>query len=380
MKKIAIIGSSGSIGEQTLEVVDKLNNIEIIALTNNKNHEILNKQIRKYKPKYFNINEKYLKKINCSSNIQQLTNEEIASLKEVDLLIVASTGITGLKPTIIALEAGKKVAIANKESLVIGGPFIKKILEEKKEIGAELIPIDSEHSAIWQCMTGESWKTVSSLIITASGGSLIDKSMEDMNAVTPALALKHPNWSMGDKITIDSATLFNKALEVIEANILFDISFDKIHAIIHRESIVHSIVNFIDGSSKAQLGYPDMKIPIQYAISYPEREHLDSKDIIELLNEKKLTFEPIDQKKFPVYQLVINAAKKSDGTLPALLGADEILVGAFLAGKCKFGRIYEVQNKIYNEWESSDQLEIDNVLEAYQWGEIFAQKCLVQNE
>ena len=377
MKKIAIIGSSGSIGQQTLEVIDKLKNVEIIALTNNKNHEILNKQIKKYKPKYFNIDQKYLEKITYSSDIQQLTNEEIASLKEVDMLIVASTGITGLKPTIIALEAGKKVAIANKESLVIGGPFIKKILKAKKGIGAELIPIDSEHSAIWQCMTGESWEKVSSLIITASGGSLIDKSIKDMNAITPKLALKHPNWSMGDKITIDSATLFNKALEVIEANILFDIPFNKIHAIIHRESIVHSIVNFIDGSSKAQLGHPDMKIPIQYAISYPERQHFDSKDIIKLLNERQLTFEPINQKKFPIYQLVINAAKKSDGALPALLGADEILVDAFLAGKCEFGKIYEVQNKINNEWQSSNQLEIDNVIDAYHQGEILAQKCLV---
>ena len=377
MKKIAIIGSSGSIGKQTLEVVDQLKNVEIIALTNNKNHEALNKQIQKYKPKYFNINKKYLEQINHSSNVQQLTNEEIAKLEEIDLLIVASTGITGLMPTITALEAGKKVAIANKESLVIGGPFIKKKLDEKKELGAQLIPIDSEHSAIWQCMAGESWENVESLIITASGGSLIDRSIEDMNTITPAVALKHPNWSMGDKITIDSATLFNKALEVIEANILFDIPFDKIYAIIHRESIVHSIVNFIDGSSKAQLGHPDMKIPIQYAISYPERERFGSQDIIKLLNEKQLSFEPINQEKFPIYQLVINAAKKADGTLPALLGADEILINAFLDGKCEFGKIYEVQNKIYNEWQASDQLQIDNVLDAYQWGEIFAKNCLV---
>ncbi|MFL2635004.1 MAG: 1-deoxy-D-xylulose-5-phosphate reductoisomerase [Dehalococcoidia bacterium] len=377
MKKIAIIGSSGSIGQQTLEVVDELKNVEIIALTNNKNHEALNKQIQKYKPKYFNINKKYLEQINHSSNVQQLTNEEIAKLEEVDLLIVASTGITGLMPTIAALEAGKKVAIANKEALVIGGPFIKKKLDEKKELGAQLIPIDSEHSAIWQCMAGESWENVESLIITASGGSLLDRSIEDMNTITPAVALKHPNWSMGDKITIDSATLFNKALEVIEANILFDIPFDKIYAIIHRESIVHSIVNFIDGSSKAQLGHPDMKIPIQYAISYPERERFGSKDIIKLLNEKQLSFEPINQEKFPIYQLVINAAKKADGTLPALLGADEILISAFLDGKCEFGKIYEVQNKIYNEWQASDQLQIDNVLDAYQWGEIFAKNCLV---
>ena len=376
MKKIAIIGSSGSIGQQALEVVDELKNVEIIALTNNKNHGALNEQIKKYKPKYFNINKKYLEQINHPSNVQQLTNEEIAILEEVDLLIVASTGITGLMPTIAALEAGKKVAIANKESLVIGGPFIKKKLDEKKEMGAQLIPIDSEHSAIWQCMAGESWANVESLIITASGGSLINRSIEDINTISPASALKHPNWSMGDKITIDSATLFNKALEVIEANILFDIQFDKIYAIIHRESIVHSIVHFIDGSSKAQLGHPDMKIPIQYAISYPEREHFNSQDIIKLLNEKQLSFEPIDHEKFPIYQLVIDAAKRSDGTLPALLGADEILVNAFLDGKCEFGKIYEVQNKIYNEWESSDQLQIDNVLNAYQWGENFAKNCL----
>tara|TARA_Y100001970_G_scaffold210038_1_gene256148 strand:- start:15790 stop:16923 length:1134 start_codon:yes stop_codon:yes gene_type:complete len=376
MKRIAIIGSSGSIGQQTLEVVDKLKNVKVIALSNNQNHTTLNKQIKKYKPKYFNIHEKYLNKVNRVSNIQQLNNEEIASLEEIDLLIVASTGITGLKPTIVALQAGKKVAIANKESLVIGGPFIKQILEEKKESGAELIPIDSEHSAIWQCMTGESWETVSSLIITASGGSLIDKSIKDINTIKPELALKHPNWSMGDKITIDSATLFNKALEVIEANILFNIPFNKIHSIIHRESIVHSIVNFIDGSSKAQLGHPDMKIPIQYAISYPTRQYFDSKNIIELLNEKKLTFEPIDQKKFPIYELVISAAKKSDGSLPALLGADEILVNAFLAGRCEFGKIYEVQKKIYDQWHATDQLELDNVLDAYKWGEIFATKQL----
>jgi 1-deoxy-D-xylulose-5-phosphate reductoisomerase len=268
MKKIAIIGSTGSIGKQSLQVIDNLKDVKIIALSANENINLLTKQIIKYQPKYFHIHEKYAKKMVLKQNSKLKTNEEIAKIKEIDLFIIASTGISGLLPMILALKSGKQVAIANKESLVIGGPFIQEILNKHEKNGAKLLPIDSEHSAIWQCMVGEEWKSVKNIILTASGGSLLNKSNEQMKKITPKDALNHPNWNMGNKITIDSATLFNKGLEVIEASILFNLPLDKINAIIHRESIVHSIVNFNDGSSKAHLGIPDMRIPIQYALTY----------------------------------------------------------------------------------------------------------------
>tara|TARA_B110000438_G_C15807322_1_gene648027 strand:- start:1313 stop:2446 length:1134 start_codon:yes stop_codon:yes gene_type:complete len=373
MKNVAIIGSTGSIGTQALEVIDNLNNVNIIALSANNNHVLLNKQIKKFQPDYFSINNNHIKKINTIKNMpKHATNEDIARIHNLDFIIIASTGITGLKPMIIALEKGRQVGIANKESLVIGGPFIKKILIDNQKIGAELIPIDSEHSAIWQCMVGEKWEQVDSITITASGGSLINMSIDQMSDVTPEIALKHPNWSMGNKITIDSATLFNKALEVIEANILFDLPFDKINTIIHRESIIHSIVNYIDGSSKAQMGLPDMHVPIQYALTYPNRKksHLNNKK--SWLGIQKLSIEEINHAQFPMFRLLINAAKKTDGTLPAMIGADEILIDNYIKGNCSFNAIYKILKKIESEFKPSNQLILDNVLRAYKWGEEFA--------
>ncbi|MDG1990670.1 MAG: 1-deoxy-D-xylulose-5-phosphate reductoisomerase [Dehalococcoidia bacterium] len=370
MKNIAIIGSTGSIGTQALEVINSLKNVNVIALSANNNHVLLNEQIEKFRPDYFGINNKHIKKIKNISKF--LTNEDIALIDDLDFIIIASTGITGLQPMILALEKGKKVGIANKESLVIGGPFIKKILTDNQKIGAELIPIDSEHSAIWQCMVGENWQQVESITITASGGSLIDVPTNQMSNITPEVALKHPNWSMGNKITIDSATLFNKALEVIEANILFDLPFEKINAIIHRESIIHSIVNYIDGSSKAQMGLPDMHVPIQYALTYPNRTMSPLNNKTSWLKLKKLSIEEIDHKQFPIFKLIINAAKKIDGTLPAMIGADEILVNSFIKGNCSFNSIYEILKKIEDKFQPSNQLILDNVLNAYKWGEEFA--------
>mgnify|MGYP006176613277 CR=1 FL=1 len=373
MKNVAIIGSTGSIGTQALEVIDNLNNVNIIALSANNNHALLNKQIKKFQPDYFSIHNKHIKKINTFKNMPiYATNEDIALIDNLDFIIIASTGITGLQPMILALEKGKKVGIANKESLVVGGPFIKKILTDNQKIGAELIPIDSEHSAIWQCMVGENWKQVESITITASGGSLIDVPADQMPNITPKIALKHPNWSMGNKITIDSATLFNKALEVVEANILFDLPFEKINAIIHRESIIHSIVNYIDGSSKAQMGLPDMHVPIQYALTYPDRVMSLFNNKTSWLKLKKLSIEEIDHKQFPIFKLIINAANKTDGTLPAMIGADEILIDSFIKGNCSFSAIYEILKKIEDEFQPSNQLILDNVLNAYKWGEEFA--------
>jgi 1-deoxy-D-xylulose-5-phosphate reductoisomerase len=373
MKNVAIIGSTGSIGTQALEVIDNLKNINIIALSANNNHTLLNKQIKKFQPDYFSIHNKHIKKINTLKNMPiYSTNEDIALIDDLDFIIIASTGTTGLQPMILALKKGKKVGIANKESLVVGGPFIKKILTDNQKIGAELIPIDSEHSAIWQCMVGENWKQVESITITASGGSLIDVPADQMSNITPEIALRHPNWSMGNKITIDSATLFNKALEVVEANILFDLPFEKINAIIHRESIIHSIVNYIDGSSKAQLGLPDMHVPIQYALTYPNRVMSPFNNKTSWLKLKKLSIEEIDHKQFPVFKLIINAANKTDGTLPAMIGADEILIDSFIKGNCSFNTIYEILKKIEDEFQPSNQLILDNVLNAYKWGEEFA--------
>lgn len=372
MKKISIFGSTGSIGVNTLNVIDNLNkngfDVEIVYLSSNSNLDVLTGQINKYKPKGVIINNKdsfeKLKSLNFS-NTEILFGEngllEVASRDDYDILVSALVGFAGLLPTIEAIKKSKRIALANKETLVTGGKIIMDLI---KKSGAELLPIDSEHSAILQCIVGENSKEISKLIITASGGPFRKLDKNKFKDVTVKDALNHPNWKMGKKITIDSATLMNKGLEVIEAKWLFDIKPENIEVLIHPQSIIHSMVEFTDGSVKSQMGVPDMKIPIQYAITYPERIHSDF-ERMDYKNLKDLTFEEPDFDKFECLKLAFDSLV-SGGTYPVVLNAaNEIAVELFLNSKVKFIEIPGIiknsldNHKNLTNFEVSDILTID---------------------
>lgn len=360
MKKIAILGSTGSIGQQTLDVIRALpDELKVVALTGNKNLKLLEKQIREFQPKMF-----------CSSvrpDISQggefLSVEEIASHPEVDFVIVATAGKVGLSPTLAALQAGKTVALANKEVLVMAGEII---VREARLHQAQILPIDSEHSAIWQCLQGEENKP-QRLFLTASGGPFYHYSQSQLAEVTPEQALQHPVWKMGRKITIDSATLMNKGLEVIEAHWLFSFPFDSIEILIHPQSIIHSMVEFTDGSLKAQLSCPDMRLPIQYALSYPRRWSNSELPRLDWNKINSLDFKPIDYDRFPCLKLAV-AAGKSGGTYPAVLcAADEVAVELFLSHRISFPNIAKIVQKTLEQHQNISQPSLEEILAADNW-------------
>ncbi len=339
MKKISILGSSGSIGTQTLDVVDITGEYKVCALTAHKNVKLLESQIRKYKPAVVAMTDEKsaadLKTRVADTSVKVLSGIEgaceCASLEEVESVVTAIVGIAGLKPTMSAIGAKKRIALANKETLVTAGHIVMK---EARKNGSEIIPVDSEHSAIFQSISNQR-KYLKRIIITASGGPFFGKTRSELEKITPQMALKHPNWSMGAKITTDSATLVNKGLEIIEAMHLFGLSVENIEPIVHRESIVHSMVEFCDGSVIAQLGVPDMKLPISYALSYPERTIPVCK-ALDLVSAGKLTFFDIDNETFPAVILAKKAAQ-AGGTMCAVYnGANEAAVELFLNEKCKF--------------------------------------------
>ncbi len=364
IKQLAVLGSTGSIGQQTLEVVRALpHRFHIVGLAGGKNVDLLAKQINEFKPRsvYFQDREALTRLTN--TEYEFLTLEDIARHPQVDTVIIATSGRAGLSPTLAAVKAGKSVALANKESLVMAGEIITN---EAKLNEARILPIDSEHSAIWQCLNGET-QPATQLTLTASGGPFLHYSPAELSGVTVEQALSHPSWQMGKKVTIDSATLMNKGLEVIEAHWLFDMPFDNIKVLIHPQSIIHSMVEFIDGSIKAQLSYPDMRLPIQYALSYPERlpnpqlPRLDWSDI------KDLTFEPPDLDTFPCLKLAIEAGRKG-GTCPAVLcGADEVAVELFLAQKVKFIDIANLVEKVLEQHQSTPYPTLDEIIAADTW-------------
>ncbi len=341
-KKVVIIGSTGSIGKSALNLFDKvLKDYKVLAISANDNARELKKQMKKYCPKYVAIldktKEKELK--NACDRTKVLTGfqgfAEISSLKEADIVLISVVGAAGITPLMAAIKAGKKIALANKESLIIAGDIIKSAL---KKYGAEIIPIDSEHSAIFQCLQGNKIEQVKRLIITASGGAFINYPAEQLKKVTVKQALIHPTWKMGRKITIDSGTLMNKGLEVIEAHYLFNIPYEKINVVIHPQSIIHSMVEYIDGSVIAQMSNPDMRLPIMYALTYPERKHGVIKPL-KLTELKKLEFHPVDLKKFRAFGLAIRAGK-TGGTMPACMNAaNEVAVKNFLAERISFDKI-----------------------------------------
>ena len=343
MKKIALIGSTGSIGQQVLNVVDlNRDKFEIISLSANVNYSLLQDQILHYKPKIATLSDSLsAQKIN---NLPPETlfyygeNSMLHAVDEsADLVVVAVTGFAGLKAVLQAISQGQTVALANKESLVCGGELVTKLAKEK---GVKILPIDSEHSAIWQCLSFDTQKPFEKLILTASGGAFRDIPIENLSSVTKEDALKHPNWNMGKKITVDCATMVNKAFEVIEAKWLFDADYDKIDVVIHPQSIIHSMVEFCDGSIMAQLASPDMRLPIALALSYPDRLEKTG-DKLNLLG-KHLDFKALDTKRYPCFGLVLESAKRG-GVYPCAIScANEEAVKFFLDGKIKFTEIYDV--------------------------------------
>jgi len=340
-KSVALLGSTGSIGTQTLEVIDELSGLSAIkvkALTAHKNTALLLRQIHKYKPEiaavYDPIAADELKKSSPPCVVYSGINGIIKAAAEtdVDFVVNALVGGIGLAPTLAAIEAGKDIGLANKETLVVGGKLVMDLAKKKN---VRIIPIDSEHSAVFQCMAGSSAKVLNKIYLTASGGPFRGFDKEKLKNVTVQDALKHPNWVMGKKITIDSATMMNKGFEVIEAKWLFDISADKVEVLIHPQSVVHSMVEFTDGSVLAQLGLPDMRAPIFYALTYPERRP-NSFPKIDFLKTGGITFEPPDFETFPCLKLAYEALN-TGGTMPCVLNyANENAVAEFLAGKIGF--------------------------------------------
>ena len=359
-KKITIIGSTGSIGTQALEVIEKISDqFEIIGLAAGSNVDLLNKQIEKFHPKTVcigkkaEINDKSVKVLYGDEGL-----EELCSNKENDIILVAVSGKIGLRPTISAIKNGINIALANKETLVMAGDIVTKLA---KEYNVKLLPVDSEHSAIHQCIKDIS--QVSKLIITASGGPFLHKTVEDMKNATVEQTLKHPRWNMGRKITVDSATLMNKGLEVIEAHHLFGFDYDDIEVVVHPQSIVHSAVEYADGSVIAQLGLPSMHIPIQYAITYPNRiEGIKSKSF-SFSEIAHLDFEKPDFEKFPTVKLAYQAGKEGGSATICLNAANEEAVFAFLDNKIKLFDIYAITEKMYNAHNIIKNPSIDEIFE-----------------
>ncbi len=362
MKRISILGSTGSIGTQALEVIEKLTDkFEIISLSAGSNTDLLNEQIKKFKPKFVCIsNENDKDRIIGCNNVLCGNDglEEICSNRENDIILVAVSGKIGLKPTITAINNGINIALANKETLVMAGDIVMNLAKDK---GVNIIPVDSEHCAIHQCIKDIS--QVEKLIITASGGPFLHKTIDDMKSATVEQALAHPRWNMGRKITVDSATLMNKGLEIIEAHHLFNMPYEKIDVVIHPQSVVHSAIEYVDGSVIAQIGVPSMHIPIQYAICYPERfEGIKSKSF-SFSEIARLDFEAPDYKKFPFLNLAYNAGKVGGTATVALNGADEEAVFAFLDGRIKLYDIYKITEKIYSSHNPILNPTLDEIFE-----------------
>lgn len=380
MKKIVILGSTGSIGRQALEVVDAFPEMfEIIGLAAGSNVQLLAEQVQKYQPRYVSIGSKEdalaLKSlINSKTEIfygeQGLIN--LAGIEELDLILVSVSGIHGLLPTLKALENQTTVALANKETIVTAGSLV---MEKAKKFGTAIIPVDSEHSAIFQCLEKENLAAVEQLILTASGGPFFKATREELAQVTPQMALSHPNWKMGAKITIDSAGLINKGLEIIEAHWLFNVPYEKIKVVIHPQSVIHSMVQYKDGSVLAQLGCPDMKIPIQYAFTYPQRltNFFPRLDFYQL---EEITFSKPDFTKFPGLALAIEAGKIGGTMTTVFNGANEEAVLFFLNARIRFIDIPQIIEKVMIQHQVLADYQVSDILEIDRWARQKAQELM----
>jgi len=369
VKRVAVLGSTGSIGRQTLDVIRATpQRFRVVGLTAGRNLELLAEQIKEFKPELIggspenNDIERLRSIVDIKNGLLPL--DEIAASPEVDMVVIATSGKAGLRPTLAALRAGKDIALANKESLVSAGEIINN---EARKSGARILPVDSEHSAVWQCLSGED-QAAARIILTASGGPFRQYSAEQLAEVTVAQALRHPSWQMGQKVTIDSATLMNKGLEVIEAHWLFSMPFDRIDVLVHPQSIIHSMVEFVDGSIKAQLSYPDMRLPIQYALSHPERLSNPRLPRLDWSLVRSLDFEPPDYGRFPCLGLAIEAGKQG-GTCPAVLcAADEVAVELFLAGRIRFTDIAGAIERTLEQHRVIAQPTLEEIEVADAWG------------
>ncbi len=378
-KKIAVLGSTGSIGTQTLDVVRANGDLQVAALSAGSNIELLETQIREFHPKLAAVFSEE-KASELRSRIRDLDVRvvsgmdgllELAVLPESEILVTAIVGMIGIRPTIAAIEAGKDIALANKETLVTAGHLIMPLAKEK---GVRILPVDSEHAAIFQCLAGNDSRSIDKLLITASGGPFRGKKREELRSVTVEDALRHPNWSMGHKITIDSATLVNKGLEVMEARWLFGVDLEDIQVVVQPKSIIHSMVQFCDGAVMAQLGTPDMKLPIQYALYYPERRYLAG-ERLDFRTLKEITFEEPDMETFEGLPLAIRAAKEG-GTMPTVFNAaNEALVAKFLQKKIAFLDIYEGIRGAMEHHRKREDPSLEEILdaerEAREWVERF---------
>jgi 1-deoxy-D-xylulose-5-phosphate reductoisomerase len=363
-KKIAIIGSTGSIGQQALDIVRTLpHQFQVVGLAAGQNMKLLARQVDEFKPAFAHFQGKETATHLSNTRCEFLSPDDIACHPQVDTVVIAASGRAGLSPTLVAVKAGKKVALANKESLVMAGEIITR---EAKESGAQILPIDSEHSAIWQCLRGETQPPIQ-IILTASGGPFRHHSPKELENVTVKETLKHPTWLMGKKVTIDSATLMNKGLEVIEAHWLFDVPVDRMRVLIHPQSIIHSMVEFIDGSTKAQLSYPDMRLPIQYALSYPERLANTELPTLDWDKIKELSFELPDFDAFPCLRLAIEAGRKG-GTCPAVLAAaDEVMVELFLSQRIRLTDIARIVEQTLTEHEPITHPTLEEIIMTDSW-------------
>jgi 1-deoxy-D-xylulose-5-phosphate reductoisomerase len=372
-KRIAILGATGSIGQQTLDVVRSFpGRFRVVGLGAGKNVQLLKQQINEFKPEMISIDSADSYQTPLDSQYEMLSPSEIASHPDIDLVVIAISGKAGLEPTLAAIRAGKNIALATKEALVMAGEIV---IAEAKKHGTQIMPIDSEPSAIWQCLRGEN-HGIRRLFLTASGGPFRLLSAEELKTVTPQQALEHPTWNMGPKVTIDSATLMNKGFEAIELSWLFDVPLDNIEIVIHPQSIIHSMVEFVDGSVKAQLSIPDMRFPIQYALFYPERapnnelpliKFTDSSDVSGFSEASALTFELPDMERFPCLRLALDAGRRG-GTYPAVLSAaDEVAVDLFLAGRIGFMDIPKLIGETLAEHEGIANPSLDDILAADAW-------------
>ena len=382
MKKgIAILGSTGSIGTQTLEVINEHKNLfSVEVLTANNNCDLLIDQAKKYKPntvvivnrdKYDKVNSE-LFKLGIKVYSGQKSLEQIVESDEINIVLTAMVGYSGLKPTINAIKHGKKIALANKETLVVAGDLITKL---SKEYNAPIYTVDSEHSAIFQCLVGENNNAIEKIYLTASGGPFRGKKAAELKTITKKQALKHPNWSMGAKITIDSATLMNKGLEVIEAKWLFNLKEDQIDVVVHPQSIIHSAVQFEDGSIKAQLGIPDMKLPIQYALGFPNRLKNNFKRF-SFFDYPNLTFEKADEKTFRNLSLAFRAMSKGGNSACILNAANEIAVEAFLNDKIGFLNMSDLIDNCLEKITFVKSPTIEDYIETDQQTRLLANKLL----
>ncbi|HEY8476223.1 MAG TPA: 1-deoxy-D-xylulose-5-phosphate reductoisomerase [Chloroflexota bacterium] len=371
--RVAILGSTGSIGSQTLDVIGQhVGRFVVHALAAGSDSAAFRGQVQRWRPAVAAVS-----RATGSPwpfvDTRLLAGEEglveVATDPAVDLVVVATSGVVSIRPTLAALGAGKRVALANKEVLVSAGHLV---VAAARRAGAVLLPVDSEHNAIWQCLQGECPSRVASITLTASGGAFRDVPVEDLDRVTPWQALQHPTWRMGPKVTVDSATLMNKGLEIIEAHWLFGVPIDRVDVVIHRESIVHSLVTFVDGSVKAQLAVPDMRLPIQYALFYPERVE-SAVEPLDLVRLARLSFTAVDPRRYPALQLVREAGARG-GTYPSVLNAaNEAAVHLFLDGAIPFTHIVRLVAEVLDRHTPVENPTLDQVLDADAWAR---QTCL----